>query len=564
MEKINDQFELSDVGSQLLDELATGLYDPGEVVREYVQNAVDSHRLWKVKQGVDPDGPVQIELNDDGSLTVLDYGMGMNKDEILEVKSIAVSNKDQSEAIQTGYKGVGIWAGLSSFEKIRITSTKKGIDRKYTLEIDFKEITESVGKGNMAEVLNPNYEAYVDEGYKEEHYTDVELVRPTKNKSFFQDENKVRQAVRKNCPCRLDSSTFGYHNEVKDWYDSNGFEFFEICVNGKEIKRSYSSDIRDPIFEQITVDDKVVAKLWRSFTDSVGLMKSRDNRLVGYRVFSKGFVIGGKNPYGKEEMSGFQDINVDSYLDWQVGEIFIVDDDISPKLQRDELESTPKSNNFIRKLRDKYENTAWRARTMAYIIKFEEKQEEIESTLDEVDGKEADIETRKEIKKYYQDLLGREEEWRKYKNQKLTKSKTEVKALRENHVKVGRRRLIGEIEDMVEELGDGGNKAEGDAPDSEESGATADADQSDESSDTDAESQNLPDESKDDNGGDSGSQQPSTQPSPDGQNTRNGGGMKRIPLNVVVERVQDVLTDVMSEKKAKKVTSKIHQYLSQI
>jgi hypothetical protein len=559
MEKIDDQFELSDMGSQLLDELATGLYDPGEVIREYVQNAVDSHRLWKVKHGVDPEGPVQIELNDDGSLTILDYGIGMNKEEILEVKSIAVSNKDENEATQTGYKGVGIWAGLSSFNKIRITSTKRGVGKKFTLEIDFEGITNSVGQGNMAEVLNPNYTAYVDSGNESEHYTDVELIQPTKNKSFFQNDKKVRTAVRENCPCRLDSSTFGYHDKINQWYDNNGFEFFEISVNGKEVTRSYSSDIRGPIFEQITVDDKVVAKLWRAFTDSIGMMESEDNRLVGYRIFSKGFVIGGKNPYGKEEMKGFQDINVDSYLDWQVGEIFIVDNDISPKLQRDELESTPKSNSFIRLLRDKYEESAWRARTIAYVIKFENQQEEAEEMLESFDGESEDGHTDK-AESYYKDLSEREEKWMDYKGQQLTKSKTKIKAIREDHVKMNRRKLIGEFEQKFKKLGDGKDSDSEKVPETPET--------SNGSADPNGQSPTDGNDDPDDPGGDSpeqsGDAQPPTRNTPATRDPGTSDDVKMIPLNVVVERVQDVLTSVMSREKAEDITSKIHQYLSRI
>ena len=43
--RLNDQFSIKDVGSTLLNHLAKGLYPADEVLREYVQNAIDAHRF---------------------------------------------------------------------------------------------------------------------------------------------------------------------------------------------------------------------------------------------------------------------------------------------------------------------------------------------------------------------------------------------------------------------------------------------------------------------------------------------------------------------------------------
>jgi hypothetical protein len=43
---LSDSFTIEDVGSTLLEHLAQGLYQPDEVIREYMQNAVDAHRLY--------------------------------------------------------------------------------------------------------------------------------------------------------------------------------------------------------------------------------------------------------------------------------------------------------------------------------------------------------------------------------------------------------------------------------------------------------------------------------------------------------------------------------------
>lgn len=139
--EIEDEFTLEDIGSTLLEELAERLYQPQGVVREYVQNAVDAHRQWFNETGTQPEGPVNIVVRPN-SLCIMDFGIGLNLEEIKKVKSIAVSSKRSADIKLTGHKGVGIWAGLSFFQKITIYSTSRGSERGYELTIYFKEIKE--------------------------------------------------------------------------------------------------------------------------------------------------------------------------------------------------------------------------------------------------------------------------------------------------------------------------------------------------------------------------------------------------------------------------------------
>src|SRR5262245_27674746 len=107
LRRIEDEFGIEDVGSTLLEDLAKGLYQPYEVIREYVQNAVDAHRLWFSKTGEDPKTAIQIEIQGD-TITIIDNGVGMTEKEIKKVKSIAVSRKRDADVELTGHKGVGI------------------------------------------------------------------------------------------------------------------------------------------------------------------------------------------------------------------------------------------------------------------------------------------------------------------------------------------------------------------------------------------------------------------------------------------------------------------------
>lgn len=185
--RIEDAFTINDVGSTLLEELAKGLYQPEEVIREYVQNAVDAHRLWIHEAATQPEGPVQIELGAD-RIAILDYGIGMDEAAIRRVKAIAVSPKKSAEVGLTGHKGVGIWAGLSYFESLTLSSTKRGINRAYRLTIDFEGIVSDISEDvDIGTVLNEHYRIDEYEAETETHFTNVELQVPTRSADFFQD-----------------------------------------------------------------------------------------------------------------------------------------------------------------------------------------------------------------------------------------------------------------------------------------------------------------------------------------------------------------------------------------
>src|SRR6266566_2598065 len=160
--ELDDSFGIRDVGSTLLDHLAKGLYPADEVLREYIQNAIDAHRIWKYETGTEPEGPIQIEVRGD-RLSVIDYGIGMTESEVRRVKSIAVTSKVDADIALTGHKGVGIWAGLSYFETLILDTTRRGSNEGYRLTIHFKRIVDGISdRADIGEVMEGNYiiEAY--------------------------------------------------------------------------------------------------------------------------------------------------------------------------------------------------------------------------------------------------------------------------------------------------------------------------------------------------------------------------------------------------------------------
>ncbi len=313
---VADQFGIEDVGSTLLEDLAKGPYEPEEVIREYVQNAVDAHRLWKSETGTDPEGPIQVEVRGE-QLSIFDFGIGMDMAEVKKVKSIAVSRKRVADVALTGHKGVGVWAGLSYFEKLTLFTTKRGSNHEFRLTIQFKRIVDAISEeANIGEVLNPNYSIDEYEADEDDHYTIVTLDRPTRSQDRFTESPKVADAVRAICPCEVDPN-FVFRNELMAWYAQHKIEFYPMVVDGTPVYRKYSSAVEQFISSILSIDDKPVAQYWYAVTKKHQL-RPTNGELVGFRLVQNGFVIGGANPRSEPDLRGYRRLGVtnSNYLKW--------------------------------------------------------------------------------------------------------------------------------------------------------------------------------------------------------------------------------------------------------
>ncbi|GEM_PF-3120842 len=447
--KLEDEFTIDDVGSTLLDDLAKGLYQPDEIIREYIQNAVDAHRLWKERTGFETEGPIQVEFRDNNnSISIFDYGIGMDESDIRKVKSIAVSKKHGEEVKLTGYKGVGIWAGFSYFKTLRLYSTKNGNDRGYLLQINFADIIDAINQeASIGEALNPNYSIDEFEEKTDEHFTEVSLINPVRSKGFFTDPEEVKNAIRKICPCELDE-TFHLHDEVVQWYEENDIDTYQIQVDGEFVYKSYPSNVKK--FEEgvITLNDSPLAKYWRAVTQGNGILKPKDDQLVGFRVIQNGFVIGRTNLYDEKVRSGFDNISLASYLDWWIGEIYIELDDLRPNLRRDELEESEITRQFIKNLRSWYKELADETRIISYKTRYENKYSDFEKIIKELSEKDnLDADDKENLRQVLDQLKEHKNKFEKNRGKKNVKNK--ILALRDRDIKLQRRRLVNSIEKLL-------------------------------------------------------------------------------------------------------------------
>ena len=392
---LTDKFTIDDVGSSLLQELAQGLYTPPEVIREYIQNAVDSHRLWFAETSEESTVPIRVQIRGK-SITFFDGGIGMDEEEIRNVKSIAVSRKRVSDVRLAGHKGVGIWAGLSYFKKLRLYSTKYGSKKAYELIIDFASIVSAIDEDkSIGDVLNPNYQIEVYETDPDEHGAVITLSEPVRAEEDFINEEPVANALKRICPCKIHPS-FVFYNELLEWHNANGLDLHNIYLNGEPVYKSFPSVVDNFTSGVLTINDRAVAHYWYAINKKNRILPSTNGELVGFRTSVEGFTIGETNLYSRGDYAGFAEIgkSISSRLDWYVGEFAVLDKDLRPNLQRREFETSEFSRQYIQRIRKWYEELDDKTRFTSAKRIVSEKYANMESVL-----------TKANIGKYEADLL---------------------------------------------------------------------------------------------------------------------------------------------------------------
>lgn len=449
LRKIVDRFELEHVGSSLLNELAKGLYEPESVMREYIQNAIDAHRLWELETGTRPDHPIQVEYRGSG-ISILDYGIGMSLEEVRNVKSVAVSPKQNLDPDfrLTGHKGVGIWAGLSFFETLILRTTRHGHDKGYQITLNFKNILDAIDENtDIGNALNPNYEIHEFSEKALEHYTDITLINPTQSAEWFLDKNQVENAIMRICPCEIDPN-FVFHDEIEDWYRRNHFEMFPIILDGVHVYRDYAGNVEAFTTETMTVNDIPVAEVWYAISKKK-MMKSSKGELVGFRVVQNGFVIGGANPYSAKNLPGFDSLSIGQYPYWYVGEIHVTSPDLKPNLARNDFKESEIRRKFVQKMRKWYDERAVQGMVLGQkrnkLRKYDEYQQVIKNIVEKGAPVEVDDASRRSLKQIKKNLVEDEDTASQDKRGKSRKSAAPIDACRDKEVLQLRKNLLNDI-----------------------------------------------------------------------------------------------------------------------
>ena len=224
-----------------------------------------------------------------------------------------MSRKRSADIKLTGHKGVGIWAGLSFFEKMTLASTKRGSSRGYLLTIKFQHIKKAISEENdIGAVLNPNYDIKVYSADEAEHSTTVTLSNPVMYGDDFLDPGFIKDTVRRMCPCRIDQNV-AFSKELNQWYQEHGLEQFPITVDSEEVFRSFPSNVEKIEKGAINIDDKPVAFYWKGVHDVNGVFAPQPGQLIAFRAYQNGFALK-ENVYSDENSPPYEPLSLQDYL----------------------------------------------------------------------------------------------------------------------------------------------------------------------------------------------------------------------------------------------------------
>ena len=312
----------------------------------------------------------------------------MDLDEVKDVKGIAISKKGVKGTDLTGQKGVGIWSGLSFFDKMVISTSKFGVSKRYTLTINFGKIFDLV-KSDHAErlsvkdVMEGNHILMQEDEDPEEHGTTVTLHAPRDKEAAFLSPEFVKRAVQQFAPCRIDPA-FKFHKELSKWYYDNSIYTTPIFVCENEIYKSYDNTLDGISFGTLSVNDIPVARLWVAINDSNNSLPKNSSELKipsGFSLIQNGFTL--RRDFAVDEMIGQPSVKKD-YIPWYVGELHVTSEHVLPTLNRGGLQDNDNAKKFTLKVRDWYNVLDVETRQISYIRNVIKAYDKLGTLADEI------------------------------------------------------------------------------------------------------------------------------------------------------------------------------------
>jgi hypothetical protein len=450
-EPIQSEFTINDIGAYLMANLATGLYTGPEIIREYVQNAVDSYVEFTAQIPEEPSNEVRINVHD-RSIIIYDRGIGMGVKEVNEAKKIALPTKPQRDPQYVGFRKLGIWSGLAACRKLIIETSKYGEAYKYRMTMNFENIAREVNKPiSIKDLLDPNVKIERTKEKEEDHYTEVELQDVLSQYGELLDLERLKQVIIDHCPIHL-ASSFLYAGTIEERLKRHGINFYKVFVQGEQIYRDFPSSITELEWDTINIDGRTVAITWYALNRDTGKLEIDNDyqrRNVSLRI--KNFTVGERGIYSSNEeyskQQGFIVIDSPGNLDWYIGEVHILDNEIIPNTPRNRIEDNAYSRMFIAELRKFCGSLTLKTRVHSTYISAKNHIEESKKALERFQ-KIPSEENRDSIKKVFQ-LLESDDKKSKGKGQSPV-TKEQAKVLASKGLRDERQVLIKQISTILE------------------------------------------------------------------------------------------------------------------
>lgn len=329
----------------ILEVLTSGLYpNKHHVIREYIQNAydaiVDFRKLTRNKSF----GKITIKITNP-SVFIFDDGMGMDTKKINQYRYVGYSEKKKGEA--AGFRGIGKLSGISVAEKLIVTTSRIGVDKRYTLIFDAQAMLSVImslkEKGqniSLNELIKKHTELREETEDSDAHYTLVELHNIRKDSRLLRDEFQVAEYLRSNAPVDFDPN-FSYGATLDSWLRQHvrDYDTVPIFLNGNRLYKPFLAEIKPPQLGFIhdvdddEMDDNIpaLAAFWYCEHSGIGQFEDKEKRGLTYRLQN---IAVGTNQLPRTSL--WKANAEKAYYFW--GEIHVCDPDVIPTSDRGDFE----------------------------------------------------------------------------------------------------------------------------------------------------------------------------------------------------------------------------------
>lgn len=336
-------------GMYLLENLTSGMYtDPMTILREYIQNGVDSIDLTDRKN---PDDLLEIRIElDPGErcITIRDNGHGIPSalaEEILS--SIGSSNK--TEANLRGFRGIGRLGGIAFSDKAVFRTKAEGENVESIQEWDCHNLRrlllEYKKKSLSFNQLFRRITSFSQENCKKsaESYFEVTLHRVSSFRNYIFDITRARRYLSQVAPVPFHPDKFSFGEEIDKYLEQNlkHYRKYNVILNGEQIYRPYRDAVRitkggfDSIasvnrFELKNDKGVMIACGWHGEREELLGSIIRGDDSAGIRVRVGNIMIGDNHL-----LDGcFREPRFNGYVP---GEIHVEYDDLMPNSRRDDF-----------------------------------------------------------------------------------------------------------------------------------------------------------------------------------------------------------------------------------
>ena len=354
------------IGKYTLESLTNGMYaNPFDLLREYVQNAVDSiDVLSEIEPQFSDNGCIRIVIDSkEQYLSISDNGTGVSaKSAYKTLLDIGNSQKDLKRS--RGFRGIGRLSGLGYCDKLVFTTSCSGESEKSIITFDSKKLKELLipGRSNeetLEDVLMQvvSYAKQPDKG--KYHYFKVEMFGVSKNSGLL-DQSRIKDYLIQHMPLpyskdfrfgeiitsktsQLDYSIPSYRVDFRfDGTEETLFKPYRDLLVSDRVKHT-EERIQDIIIKPFYRDGIVSAILWYAQTNFNGTIL--DSQIKGIRIRKGNILVG-----DCFTMSRF--FKEDRFNGWLVGELFILDVDVIPNSRRDDFEQNEAYDDLILQIKE--------------------------------------------------------------------------------------------------------------------------------------------------------------------------------------------------------------------